>query len=70
MKSPVAVLVNNFNRAATLRRLVRWLLHEASGVSRIYIVDNASTYAPTLRLYDELSRDVVVLAMSQKLLNA
>lgn len=50
----VPVIVNSFNRAGSLRRLVTWLT--GAGYRRITIVDNASVFPPLLRYLDQLER--------------
>ena len=40
----VPILINSFNRLSCLRRLILWLM--AAGYRRLYVIDNASTYAP------------------------
>ena len=45
----IPVIINNFNRLTTLKALINSL--EIRGYSNIFIIDNASTYAPLLEYY-------------------
>lgn len=58
MKIPAVVV--NFNRAEPLRLLLGWLLR-ADGVGPVTVLDNGSTWGPTLDLYREVERDGVVV---------
>ena len=52
--SAVPVVINNFNRLESLRRLIEWLQGLEGNVS-IIILDNASSYPPLLEYYDALA---------------
>lgn len=52
------IFINSRDRLGCLREQVAWLLE--AGYTRLYILDNASTYAPLLAYYRELMRDVRV----------
>lgn len=54
----IPVVINNRNRLTMLRQLVDWLLPTAS---RVYILDNDSTYPPLLEYYEETSATVIKL---------
>jgi len=45
----IPIIINNFNRLTYLNRLITSL--EKRGYKNIYIIDNASTYAPLLEYY-------------------
>lgn len=45
----IPVIINNFNRLTTLKRLIARL--EKAGCRNIHIIDNASTYPPLLEYY-------------------
>lgn len=47
----VPILINSFNRLSYLRELVESL--RSRGYENLYVIDNASTYEPLLRYYDE-----------------
>lgn len=51
MEIPIVIL--NFNRERPLRKLVDWCMGLRSR-GEIWIVDNASTWGPTLAFYDEI----------------
>lgn len=53
----VPIFINSRDRVGGLARLVDWLL--ASGYRRIFILDNASTYAPLLDYYRSIERQGV-----------
>lgn len=54
------IIINNFNRLDFLRRLIERL--ERDGYRNIYIIDNASSYAPLLAYYDSLPYPVFRLS--------
>ena len=43
------VIINNFNRLEYLQNMIGWL--ELVGMTKIYIIDNLSTYPPLLEFY-------------------
>ena len=47
----VPIIINNFNRLTTLTLLISSL--KSRGYNNIYIIDNASTYPPLLKYYEE-----------------
>jgi glycosyltransferase involved in cell wall biosynthesis len=47
----IPIIINNFNRLDTLKKLISSL--EARGYFNIYIIDNLSTYPPLLEYYRE-----------------
>ena len=51
----VPIIINSFNRLASLNRLVNWL--RGAGQRNIVIIDNASEYPPLLDYLDRVSRD-------------
>jgi hypothetical protein len=53
----VPIFINSFNRLSCLQRLLEWLC--AAGHRRIFVVDNASTYAPLLDYLDKVDRHAV-----------
>jgi glycosyltransferase involved in cell wall biosynthesis len=64
----VPVIINNFNRVVTLRKLIESL--ERRGYFNIYIIDNNSTYPPLLEYYKtcrykvfRLDRNIGTLAL-------
>lgn len=56
MLSQIPVYIVNRDRVGCTKRLVDWLL--AAGTERVVIVDNASTYPPLLKFYEELPAGV------------
>jgi hypothetical protein len=48
----IPIIINNFNRLTYLKALIEAL--ERMGYRNIYIIDNASTYAPLLQYYDNI----------------
>jgi SAM-dependent methyltransferase len=48
----VPIIINSFNRLASLRRLMEWL--RKAGHQNIVVIDNASTYAPLLEYLGNL----------------
>lgn len=56
-KTPV--IINNFNRLTTLKRLIASLT--SRGIDNIIILDNASTYPPLLDWYKECGHTVIHL---------
>lgn len=46
----IPIIINNFNRLTTLKRLIARL--EKARCTNIHIIDNASTYRPLLEYYD------------------
>lgn len=55
----IPIVINNFNRLSTLKRLIESL--ERRGLTNIHILDNASTYPPLLDFYKTCRYDVVML---------
>lgn len=55
----VPIVINNFNRVTTLKRLIHSL--ECRGYYNIYILDNNSTYPPLLAYYHECRYPVILL---------
>lgn len=55
----IPVVINNYNRYASLKKLVSWLEH--NGYENIYILDNGSTYPPLLDWYGQCRHKVVRL---------
>jgi len=49
----IPIIINNFNRLTTLKRLISFL--EDRGYRNIYVIDNASTYEPLLEYYNMCS---------------
>lgn len=47
----IPIIINNFNRVTTLSKLITTL--EVRGYKNIYIIDNASTYKPLLKYYED-----------------
>lgn len=58
--TPIYVL--SFNRVTALRQLIDWL--KRTGMTRITILDNHSTYEPLLRYYETLE-DVQMIVLPQ-----
>ena len=54
----VPVIINSFNRLASLTHLVEWL--RAAGHRNLIVIDNASCYPPLLRYLDRIERDAAV----------
>ena len=54
-REDVPILINSFNRLASLAELVDWL--RRAGQRRIYVIDNASTYPPLLAYLEAIGRD-------------
>lgn len=54
--SQTPIIINNFNRLTFLKMLIERL--EICGYTNIYIIDNASTYSPLLKYYDEIPYNV------------
>ena len=52
----IPIIINNKNHLTYLRRLITSL--ERRGYHNIYIIDNASTYTPLLKFYEETSYTV------------
>lgn len=52
----IPIIINNFNRVTTLKKLISSL--ESRGYHNIYIIDNNSTYPPLLDYYKECSYKV------------
>lgn len=67
----IPVIINNYNRVTTLKKLIEAL--EKRGYCNIYIIDNNSTYTPLLEYYDKecryevfrLDRNIGTLALWQ-----
>lgn len=55
----IPVIINNFNRLTTLKRLIASLT--SRGIDNIIILDNASTYPPLLDWYKECGHTVIHL---------
>lgn len=55
----VPVFINSRDRLTSLRRLITWL--EGSGVTEIWVIDNASTYPPLLDYLESLPHRVIRL---------
>src|ERR1700722_14702267 len=55
--SQIPVYINNHNRLSSFTYLIEWLLEH--GTKRIEVLDNASTYPPLLKWYEQLPRDGV-----------
>lgn len=55
----IPIVINNFNRLTTLRRLVGSL--EKRGLTNIHILDNGSTYPPLLEWYGQCPYEVIML---------
>lgn len=55
----IPIVINNFNRLSTLKKLIESL--EQRGLTNIHILDNASTYPPLLDFYKNCRYDVVML---------
>lgn len=47
----IPIIINNFNRLTTLKRLINDL--ETRGYCNIHIIDNKSTYSPLLEFYNQ-----------------
>lgn len=56
----VPIIINNFNRLTTLRRLIGAL--ERRGYTNIHILDNDSTYPPLLDYYETCPHEVIRLS--------
>jgi hypothetical protein len=56
----VPVIINNRNRLSTLERLLDWL--RRAEMREIYILDNASTYAPLLDFYRRMPYHMIRLS--------
>jgi len=54
------VVLTNMNRLTTCKNMVEKLF-ELNGSSDITIIDNASTYEPLLKWYDEVKNDVKII---------
>ncbi|EKU71883.1 glycosyltransferase family 2 protein [Selenomonas sp. F0473] len=63
----IPIFINARDRLHCLQQLVDWLLR--AGYRRIYILDNASTYPPLLRYYEEIDcrEEVNVLYLGENL---
>lgn len=55
----IPVIINNFNRLTTLKRLIASLT--SRGIDNIIILDNASTYPPLLEWYKNCGHTVIHL---------
>lgn len=55
----IPVIINNFNRLTTLKRLIASLT--SRGIENIIILDNASTYTPLLEWYKNCGHTVIHL---------
>jgi glycosyl transferase family 2 len=55
----IPVYIINWNRVTFTKQLVNWLIK--AGTKRITILDNASTYQPTLDYYKELPEGVELI---------
>lgn len=55
----IPIIINNFNRVTTLKKLIASL--ECRGYNNIYIIDNNSTYPPLLEYYKECPHRVFML---------
>ena len=55
----IPIIINNFNRLSSLLRLIDALT--SCGYTRIYILDNASTYPPLLSYYESCPFEVIRL---------
>lgn len=51
----IPIIINNFNRLATLRNLIEDL--QKRGYKKIVVLDNNSTYPPLLHYYEKLKSD-------------
>ncbi len=49
----IPIIINNYNRLSTLKKMLQSL--EARGYNNIYIIDNNSTYPPLLEFYKTCS---------------
>ena len=47
------IFIQNFNQVSHLRKQIAWLL--GAGYRNVIVIDNASTYPPLLRYYDEMT---------------
>lgn len=55
----VPIVINNFNRVTTLKKLIGTL--EVRGYANIHIIDNRSTYPPLLEYYATCPYEVIML---------
>ncbi len=46
----IPVIINNFNRVDSLKKLIKWL--EMQKMENIYVIDNVSTYEPLKKYYE------------------
>lgn len=60
----VPIIINNFNRHASLIRLLEWLRH-VDCAGEIYIIDNNSTYIKTIELYNEIEKFAKIIRLSR-----
>ena len=56
----IPIIINNRNRYTYLLKLISWL--EVNGYKNIYIIDNASTYEPLIKFYNQTSYKVFYLS--------
>jgi hypothetical protein len=55
----IPIIINNFNRLATLQKLIKAL--EVRGYRNLFILDNNSTYPPLLEFYEKTNACVFML---------
>lgn len=60
------IILTNMNRFGTCKKMVDDLFN-LNGNSRITIIDNASTYPPLLKWYDEIKTDVAIIRNPENL---
>jgi glycosyltransferase involved in cell wall biosynthesis len=58
----IPIIINNKNQLSYLKRLINSL--EKRGYKNIYIIDNASTYEPLLKFYEETPYKVFLLGQN------
>lgn len=59
----IPVVIVNFNQLKTLKELINFLIERE--FSKIYIVDNHSTYEPLLNYYEEIKERVEVILLAK-----
>ncbi len=59
----IPIIINNFNRLTTLKKLVEDL--ENRGYTKIYILDNLSTYPPLLAYYKTIDKNYKIFYLKK-----
>ena len=59
----IPVIIVNFNQLKTLKELVSFLIERK--FTKIYIIDNQSTYEPLLNYYEEIKERVEIISLQK-----